>query len=418
MQIRDAVHGDIELTTIEAAVLDTPEIQRLRAIKQLGTAHLVFPSCTHTRFEHSLGTMAVAKRIMQTLEPNLGHIPSETRTLVSVGALLHDVTHIPFGHTFEDERKIFPRHDKGNRLEHFLLGDGPLGKLLEQLGFAQELNNLLNGKNSDWHSQIISASLDADLLDYLRRDAYMAGLAQSYDDRIFQHFMVVDGQLVLNMVKHNMDRPDVKSEIIHLLRMRYYLTERVYFHHAKVISGAMVSKAVELALQAGLVEDDLLNLGDYTLFESLKTVGNKSNPGITALIQAVEKRQLLKRAYVLTSESIPHATRQELIAEYHQQQAPRTILEKHLAELAGLEDSQIIVYCNSDQTFKEAAIPVLTKDGLRKLNAPVPNPSLEIKHLEEQYEKLWRFYVFAPASHAKKVNQICQGLFSAPSEHF
>ncbi len=415
MLIRDAVHGDIELNSIETSVLDCPEVQRLRAIKQLGTANLIFPGCTHSRFEHSLGTIFVAKRILSTLERSCVSISLEDKLLISLGALLHDVTHIPFGHTFEDERKIFPRHDKGNRLEYFLLGDGALGKLLRKLGLAQVLYDLLSGKTRDWRSQIVSASLDADLLDYLRRDAYMAGLAQSYDDRIFQHFVVVDDQLVLSMVKHNMERPDVKSEIIHLLRMRYYLTERLYFHHAKVISGAMVSKAVELALDVGLTESDLLDLGDHTLFATLKAIGRKANPGINNLIQGVEARNLLKRAYVLTTKSISADTRAKLIDHYHYQQETRHQLEQELAALAGLEESQLIVYCLNDQSFKEAAIPVLTNAGLVKLN--YPEPPQEIQYLEDQYQKLWRFYVFAPAAHVERVNQICSSLFSTPSEY-
>ena len=65
--IRDPVHGDIELTEEEARVLDSREMQRLRGIKQLGTAYLVYPGCTHTRFDHSLGTLAAAERILQAL---------------------------------------------------------------------------------------------------------------------------------------------------------------------------------------------------------------------------------------------------------------------------------------------------------------------------------------------------------------
>ena len=65
--IRDAVHGDIELGPLEIELIDTPEFQRLRGIKQLGTAYLVFPSAVHTRFEHSLGTSWMAHRILQVL---------------------------------------------------------------------------------------------------------------------------------------------------------------------------------------------------------------------------------------------------------------------------------------------------------------------------------------------------------------
>lgn len=418
MIIRDAVHGDIELTPDEVKVLDTPELQRLRAIKQLGTAYLVYPGCTHSRFEHSLGTMAVAKRIIETIERSCQPVSAETKRLISIGALLHDVTHIPFGHTFEDERKIFSRHDKGSRLKYFLREDSSLGQILASLGILSEAQSLLGEKTKNWQSQIISSSLDADLLDYLRRDAYMAGLAQTYDPRIFHHFRVADGQLVLNMVKHNMDRPDVKSEIIHLLRLRYYLTERVYFHHAKVVSGAMISKALEMALEFGLQEADLLSLGDYTLFEHLKHLGSKHNPSITELVKAVEVRRLLKRAYILSAETLSPQQRSRLIGRYHSGGSARSQVEGQIACEAGLNPSQVILYCPGDRTFREAAIPVLTKDGLRKLNAPYPPPPQDIQYLERQYEKLWRLYVFAPAAKLELVNSVCREVFAMPSEHW
>src|SRR5688500_5945297 len=112
--IRDAIHGDIHLDALEMEVIDTDVFQRLRGIKQLGTSSMIFPSATHTRFEHSLGTCWVTKHILealrrQTEQPDLLR---ERQAALFLSALLHDITHIPFGHTFEDERRVFPRHDE------------------------------------------------------------------------------------------------------------------------------------------------------------------------------------------------------------------------------------------------------------------------------------------------------------------
>src|SRR2546429_4146518 len=118
--IRDAVHGDIEMGPLEVELMDTPEFQRLRGIKQLGTAYLVFPSAVHTRFEHSLGTSWMAHRIVEVLRRNTA-IDADAERVIRVSALLHDITHIPFGHTLEDERRVLPRHDKDReRVEYFL----------------------------------------------------------------------------------------------------------------------------------------------------------------------------------------------------------------------------------------------------------------------------------------------------------
>src|SRR5215467_15193883 len=94
--IRDAVHGDIEMSFLEVEVMDTPEFQRLRGIKQLGTAYMVFPSAMHTRFEHSLGTSWMAHRIVESIR-RTHSISEDDEQRIRVAALLHDITHIPFG---------------------------------------------------------------------------------------------------------------------------------------------------------------------------------------------------------------------------------------------------------------------------------------------------------------------------------
>src|SRR6185295_2117080 len=102
-------------------------------------------------------------------------------------------------------------------------------------------------------------------LDYLQRDTYFCGLSQHYDQRIFESFAVDGNRLVVNLEKHGVLRRDALSELVNLLRIRYTLSERVYFHHTKIASGAMISKAVELAIAEGLRPDELRTLKDETL---------------------------------------------------------------------------------------------------------------------------------------------------------
>src|SRR5262249_34408955 len=150
-------------------------------------------------------------------------VDADLEQVIGAGALLHDVTHVPFGHTLEDERRLFPRHDKGARLTTLLRGE--LGDALDTLGLKASVAAILasdgGGTVPDWARQVVSSTIDADLLDYLRRDSYFAGLAQNYDDRIFRYFIVDNGQLAINMTKHAMERPDARSETVQLLRMRY-----------------------------------------------------------------------------------------------------------------------------------------------------------------------------------------------------
>src|SRR6185503_11647109 len=182
MLIRDPIHGDVSLSPLEAAVLDLPAVQRLRGIKQLGTAHLVYPGAVHTRFDHSLGASAVSHRIVAAVRRHGLDVSPRLEELIGAATLLHDVTHVPFGHTLEDERRLFTRHDKGSRLSDLLAGE--LGDQLERLGVRAEIAALLgaqSGSVPSWAAEIVSSTIDADLLDYLRRDAYFAGLAQNYD---------------------------------------------------------------------------------------------------------------------------------------------------------------------------------------------------------------------------------------------
>lgn len=425
MLIRDPIHGDVSLDAAEREVLDAPEVQRLRGIRQLGTASLVYPGCVHTRFDHSLGTNAAAKRILAGLERQGLAIAPELRLAIGTAALLHDATHVPFGHTLEDERRLFPRHDKSERLGKLLAG--PIGERLDRLGIRSTVAAILApgsepaaaGDLPAWAQQIVSSTIDADLLDYLRRDSYFAGLAQSYDDRIFHYFTVADGQLVIDMAKHGMERHDARSETVQLLRMRYFLTERVYYHHTKVAAGAMISKAVELAHQHGrLGEDELARLNDGTLLERLRRIPDAAAPDarILRLLERLEQRRLLKRAYVISAATVPEDSRRTLVSRYHESAGNRRQVEEYLAGAAGCDAAEVILYCPALTVMKEAAALVRLPHGIQRLNDLLAQASAEIQALEARYSQLWRLYVFAPPEHAAAVRGAAAEIFGWPSE--
>lgn len=419
--MRDAVHGDIELDALQTRVLDLPEVQRLRGIKQLGTAFLVYPGAVHTRFDHSLGACGVAQRLLHVLHArHPQHVSRELASLVGVAALLHDVTHVPFGHTFEDERRLFPRHDKGERLS--LLLHGPLGEALHRLGIAEPVEEMLGARERRnvpaWAQQLVSSTIDADLLDYLRRDAYFAGLAQRYDDRVYSSFDLVDGQLALALTRHGMVRPDTFSETVQLLRLRYFLTERVYYHHTKVIAGAMISKAVELAHQYGrLGETELLGLQDASLLACLREIPSPrdADPRLVRLVQRLERRDLLKRGYVLSAASLSRGQRVAFVRRYHEQSHERRVAEEAIARELGCDAADVIVYCPAWTSMKEAKALAITPSGLATLDRY--DRSGEIDALQRRYEELWRFYVFVPADLRPAAAAVASQYFGYPSEH-
>jgi HD superfamily phosphohydrolase len=400
---RDPVHGDIELSGDLVELLDTPQMQRLRGIKQLGTACLVYPGALHTRFDHSLGTCWMAHRLLDGLALQGASVEAEDRRAILAAALLHDVGHIPYGHTLEDERRVFPRHDTAGRLD-LLLGRGELGRALARQGLQARVRDLILGRaQPPWQSELVSATVDADLLDYLARDPYFCGLRHSYDPRLLRLFRIEGGHLYLEAQKQGIVRQDALSEIINLLRLRYFLTERVYFHHTKTASGAMISRMVEQATRLGLRLADVVPLSDERLLATIEQRYG-GDPVVARLAAALKGRRLHKRVYVLTRR-IGEERRRQFVARYHNSAAGREEAEEHLTRRLRLRPGELIVYCPAlEMQFKEAEVRVRVDPG-----APRSLASLgiaEVAVLRDRYQDLWRFYVFAAAERLDKARAI------------
>jgi HD superfamily phosphohydrolase len=240
-------------------------------------------------------------------------------------------------------------------------------------------------------SDIVAGTISADLLDYLRRDTYFCGLAQNYDLRIFESFVVNDDRLVMNLEKHGMLRRDALSELVNLLRLRYTLSERVYFHHTKIASGAMISKAVELALRTGFNAEELRSLKDETLFYVLRQRFS-GHPPIDRLISRLETRHLYKACYVLTT-AIGETQQQDVVHRFHYGLSERDEAEQAIAKAAGIQPDQVIIYCpSSGMSLPEAEVPVRLEGG--RLTPLSGSNNDEIRILKAQHRALWKFFVF------------------------
>jgi len=399
--IRDPVHGDIFLSPLQIACLDTREVQRLRGIRQLGTAYLVYPSAQHTRFEHSLGTLHMAATILDALEDAGCPTDRDLRETIGVAALLHDIGHIPFGHTLEDERRVFPRHDEDpDRWRHFL-EDGELGELLRHSGQAKSVQACLTGSPEaaglpSYAAQVVRDTVCADLLDYLKRDAYFCGLSQRYDDRLFRYFRTEGGRLHFDLLKGGLLRPDALSEIVNLLRLRYTLSERVYYHHTKIASGALLSKAVELAVERGLTKNELFPLRDESLLHVLRTRYPRVR-SIRSLVESFEARRIPRAVYLLGAD-IGAERQADLVQRFHVNvTGEREKLERRLARQLGAPPESVIVYCPAPgMALKEADVPVRAREPALTTLGELGNP--EIGMLQQKHRSLWRFYVFLDRS--------------------
>lgn len=190
---RDAVHGLISLDSDRELLLDlidTPEFQRLRRVRQLGVSSLTYPGAEHTRFAHSLGVLHIAIRILETLRRRHGS-DSRIRSwldgkgkIVKAAALLHDLGHGPFSHMIE---RAFGAHGRHEEVSKRMIDDpdsGVFQALKKHMGTSeiQEIKNLLDFHEHPFLHDIVSGSLDADRMDYLLRDSHFTGVAYgSYD---------------------------------------------------------------------------------------------------------------------------------------------------------------------------------------------------------------------------------------------
>lgn len=407
--IRCPVHGDMEFPSELMALIDTPEFQRLRGVHQLGTAYFVYPGAVHTRFEHSLGTCWLTSLMLDRLKVEVSHQES---LAILAAALVHDVTHIPYGHTLEDERRLFERHDTADRVKQFL-PRGELGRELKRLKLLDAvLQNLLD--SGRWQNQIFAGAVASDLLDYLARDAFFCGLSQRYDPRILHLFRLSGGtnpQLYLEAQKEGVIRQDALSEIIHLLRIRYFLSERVYFHHTKTVSGAMMSRAVEAAVSDGLTLEDIACRTDEGML-SLLEFKYCHLPVVERLLAGLRGRKLYKRVYLLTAD-LELERRQEFVQKYHVSASDRARAEADIARSAGLKPEDLILYCPAlKMQLKQAHLPVKIDDGPCRMLDELPVD--EIGVLQERHRRLWRFYVFmnpAKMHLAEKVGAACESYF-------
>src|SRR6476661_10509544 len=175
--IRDPLWNNIAVDPLAMRLVDTPAFQRLRYVRQLGLAFLVYPGATHTRFEHALGTYHLARRALALLEEQseFQAIDPLDCSLIRVAALLHDIGHYPFSHALEE---IGAMHHEA--VARPLICDGEVAEVLRRelgAGAPEQIVALIRGESDSPLQGLISGSIDLDKLDYLRRDAFMCGVS-------------------------------------------------------------------------------------------------------------------------------------------------------------------------------------------------------------------------------------------------
>jgi HD superfamily phosphohydrolase len=276
-RIFDPVHHFIELGAAEVRLLDTPVLQRLRRLRQLGLAYLAFPAAEHSRFSHGLGALAAGERVLGALRAqDSGYFAGESdyqqqRKLLRASLLLHDVGHGPFSHACEAVLGV--RHEVRTRA---ILERADMREALAALEVEfDEVVALITGDEPTRYpvlKELVSGpNLDADRMDYLLRDAYFTGVTSGrYDaEQLIISFRVFerDGKPVLGID----GRGIVALESFVLARYMMFAT--VYFHHT--------TRMFERVLQAALREiwpdpraldatDEFLSWDDFRVLDAFR----------------------------------------------------------------------------------------------------------------------------------------------------
>jgi HD superfamily phosphohydrolase len=224
-------------------LIDTPEFQRLRRIRQLGLAYFAYQAAEHSRFTHSLGAFHLAARMVAKLR--LGYdIPSEAQTAVRVAALLHDIGHGPFSHVIES---ILDFHHEQFTIEAVLSDETEIGRLLHKFSpnLADDVASIIRG---DFRhralSQLVSSQLDVDRMDYLLRDSLMTGAK----------YGIYDLEWIIKSIEINeaddhlyVSAPGIYA-VEDYLQARYYMYRQVYFHRTLRSAEAVLRVLLKRAL--------------------------------------------------------------------------------------------------------------------------------------------------------------------------
>ena len=293
------------MDAVAVAIMDTAAFQRLRYIRQLGLAHLVYPGATHTRFDHALGVYHLAVRALGILKagpPVPDHVWHDAR-LIPYAALLHDIGHYAFSHALEE---LEPERIAGDHQEisaRFFESD-PLKAALEPLGpgAADEIYRIIMGEGGNALRGLVSGSLDLDKMEYLRRDARFCGVPYGEVDveRLLQGLALLRDPVTGRWEVGLHDK--AMSTLESLLFSKYQMFRTVYWHHGVRAATGLYKRIVETAVEVGLVSPlELIGPTDEELLYELARRARAGRSSAASRLErhwlpALRERRLPKRA--------------------------------------------------------------------------------------------------------------------------
>lgn len=427
IRIRDPIHNFITLNSDEAKIVGTRSIQRLRGIRQLAMAFLVYPGALHTRFDHTLGVTHVAGLMADELVQDKDH-----RYLIRKAALLHDIGHGPFSHVSEyaldlyGDRKSLSSTQKKEKIHELVTAsliehDEELGKIISPVSRHNVMDLLRSGFGPRTLRNIVSGPLDADKQDYLLRDSQFCGVEYGKFDL---------HQLHRSLAEETVDDDEcqlmIKDSGLHAVEQfvlaKYYMTADVYRHKVRTITDQMIVRAIVSGIDLDQIEDlKKLYAFDntpefarrYAQWDDSRFIEAfcRQKPGTkcASMLERLIQRQLLKRILHVNTKEIASEARENVrrITNPDQRSNRRAlefkiteIIKKECPSASTIEADQVILHHYSIKSVREMSRNDEAEIMVKKpCGPPVPftEASTLFKSIEEKFSDAF-VDVYAPVN--------------------
>jgi len=403
LDIIDPIHDFVRVYGNELKIIDTPIFQRLRRIRQLSGAHLIYPGAQHTRFEHSLGVMHIASMAGQALAEK-GVVSFDDIQNLRLAGLLHDIGHGPFSHLFEEifeEKRKISHEDLGRDI----ILKTEIGDIISKNGFDKKLITKLAFGDSklQFMNEIISGALSADIMDYLLRDGYFTGAEHAKIDhhRLTHSLDVYKNKLALD-----------KSSLVNFETMmisRFQMFKAVYFHKTVRAGEVMLLEAIDLA--EGELGLSSMNLGEYLKLSD--------DVILAKLLNLPEHNSKLKASKKIATD---YLNRNLFKSVFESTLAGKAITKKRMHELRGeiskkskIDINEIFVDSSNTPSIplspskKESkSIILLENNGNKTTAKEMLISQIQLVSVMSGFMKILR--VYTPAKNRKKVEMAAKSI--------
>ncbi|MCJ7632600.1 HD domain-containing protein [Candidatus Bathyarchaeota archaeon] len=342
-EIRDPVHGYISMTALERDLINTSTVQRLRRLKQLSGAYFTYPGAEHSRFLHSIGVMHIAGRIAARFVEH-GYMTEDDCQTIRVAGLLHDIGHGPFSHMFEEVLDKY-RHMTHEDVGEWLIRQGELKDILTSHGYnPTELSRISVGKlettEKAFLNQIVASQFDADIIDYLVRDSYFAGVQYGNIDveRLTNSLDLVEGSLAMDVA--------ALYALEAFVIARYEMFKAVYFHRTVRAAEVMIVRAMDYANEyLGFTSfqspEEFLRLDDQSVVQNLRSIKDTKEKRLL-VARELEEMYYTRRLFKAVHQSLYHQ-KDDLFANIMNREDIRLKLATEIGERANVDPDYVII---------------------------------------------------------------------------